>query len=340
MSYLAPYAADHEDTNGPGDARPTALKVIRDQKLDGTLAGKVFFITGGTGGIGLETARAIHVAGADVYITGQNRENGEAAVASITGDGKPGKVIFLEMYLHTLSNVREVAKKVLELSGGKLNVLVCNAGIRGYPKDKTTDGFEQHFGINHLGHFALFQVVKDALIASSTPSYNSRVVVLSAQGHRQSQIRFDDLNFENRPEEYQPLLAYAQSKVANIYMSNEIERQFSAQGVHSTSVNPGVILGTGLNRKTPPEQMAGLLKIPAIRNGLKSAEQGAATTVWAATAKEFEGVGGKFLENVQVAGPYDQTKGQFAPGFAEHAYDEDAAKKLWVESLKLVGLKE
>jgi NAD(P)-dependent dehydrogenase (short-subunit alcohol dehydrogenase family) len=129
MSSLAPYAADHEDTNGPGDARPTALKIIRDGKLDGTLAGKVFLITGGTGGIGLETAQAIHVAGADVYITGQSREKGEEAVASITGDGKPGKVVFLEMYLHTLSSVRDIGNKFLELSGGKLNVLICNAGM-------------------------------------------------------------------------------------------------------------------------------------------------------------------------------------------------------------------
>lgn len=126
--YLAPYAADHEDSNGPGDARPTALKIIRDEKHDGALAGKVFFITGGTNGIGVETARAIHVTGADVYITGQNRERGDATVTSIIGDGKPGKVVFLEMYLDSLQNVRDTAKKFLGLSGGKLNVLITNAG--------------------------------------------------------------------------------------------------------------------------------------------------------------------------------------------------------------------
>lgn len=213
-------------------------------------------------------------------------------------------------------------------------------GIRGYPKDKTKDGFEQHFGINHLGHFALFQVLKDALVASSTASYNSRVVVLSATGHRQSQIRFDDFNFDKRPEEYQPLIAYAQSKIANVYMALEIERRFSAQGVHATAVNPGVIMGTGLNRKTPPEQMAAVFTSPALVNSLKSPHQGAATTVWAATAKAWEGVGGKFLENVQVAVPYDESKGPLSPGYAEYAYDEDASGKLWVESLKLIGLDE
>lgn len=128
MAYLAPYAADHEDTNGPGDARPNALKIIRDENLDGALTGKVFLITGGTNGIGVETARAIHVTGADVYVTGQNRERGEETVKMITSDGKPGKVVFLEMALDSLQSVRDTARKFLEETGGKVNVLVTNAG--------------------------------------------------------------------------------------------------------------------------------------------------------------------------------------------------------------------
>lgn len=125
---LAPYAADHEDPNGPGDARPTALKIIRDQKLDGALIGKTFFVSGGTNGIGVETARALHVTGADVYITGQTRERGTEVAEHIAGDGKPGKVVFLEMNLGSLESVRGVAKKFLEVSGGKVNVLITNAG--------------------------------------------------------------------------------------------------------------------------------------------------------------------------------------------------------------------
>lgn len=128
MAYLAPYAADHADTNGPGDARPNALKIVRDENLDGALAGKIVLITGGTNGIGVETARAIHVTGADVYVTGQNRERGQEAVKMITDDGKPGKVVFLEMSLDSLQSVRDTAKKVLELTGGQLNVLITNAG--------------------------------------------------------------------------------------------------------------------------------------------------------------------------------------------------------------------
>lgn len=211
-------------------------------------------------------------------------------------------------------------------------------GIRGYPKAHTQDGFEQHFGINHLGHFALFHHLKDALLASSTPEFNSRVVVLSAAGHRQSRIRFDDYNFDIRPDEYQPLLGYAQSKIANVYMANEIERRFGGQGLHATAVNPGLIPGTGLNKKTPPEQLAQVWKMPALRSLLKSAEQGAATTVWAAVGKEWEGQGGKFLENVQVSPPADESKGPLSMGYAEYAYDVDAAKRLWEDSLSMIGL--
>jgi NAD(P)-dependent dehydrogenase (short-subunit alcohol dehydrogenase family) len=125
---LAPYAVDHENPNGPGDARPTALKIIRDQGLDGNLVGKTFFVSGGTNGIGVETARAIHATGADVYITGQNRERGVEVAEDIAADGKPGKVEFLEMRLGSLESVRETAKKFLEVSGGKVNVLITNAG--------------------------------------------------------------------------------------------------------------------------------------------------------------------------------------------------------------------
>lgn len=121
-------------------------------------------------------------------------------------------------------------------------------------------------------------------------------------------------------------------------MATEIERRFSAQDLHATAVNPGLIMGTGLNRKTPPERLALIWAMPMLRVLLKTAEQGAATTVWAATGKDWEGKGGKFLENVQVSPPYDETKGQFSQGYAEHAYYEDAAKRLWEDSLKMIGL--
>lgn len=129
MSTLpAPYATDHVNPNGPGDARPTALKIIRDQGLDGSLTGKIFFVSGGTNGIGVETVRALHITGADVYITGQNAERGKEVAEDIASDGKEGKVQFLEMNLGSLESVRETAKNFLGMTGGKVNVLIANAG--------------------------------------------------------------------------------------------------------------------------------------------------------------------------------------------------------------------
>lgn len=97
-------------------------------------------------------------------------------------------------------------------------------------------------------------------------------------------------------------------------------------------------MGTGLNFKVPPEQLAVVWTMPEIRKALKSTAQGAATTVWAATAKVWEGKGGKLLENVQESQPFDEAKGPASLGYAKHAYDEVAAKRLWEESLKMVGL--
>lgn len=123
----APYANDHLNPNGPNDARPTALKIIRDEDLDGKLIGKVFLITGCTSGVGVEIARAIHATGADVYITGRQSDKGKEVVNRILADGKPGKVVYLEMSLDSLASVKEAAANFLELSK-TLNVLICNAG--------------------------------------------------------------------------------------------------------------------------------------------------------------------------------------------------------------------
>jgi NAD(P)-dependent dehydrogenase (short-subunit alcohol dehydrogenase family) len=128
MSHLAPYAREHADLNGPGDARPTALKIIRDQSLDGQLEGKVFLVTGGTSGIGLETVRALHATGADVYFTGREPKQGTAVANALKTDGKPGKVEFIALTLDSLKSVHSAAAEFLARANGQLNCLVCNAG--------------------------------------------------------------------------------------------------------------------------------------------------------------------------------------------------------------------
>ncbi|KAL7929853.1 hypothetical protein V8C35DRAFT_314486 [Trichoderma chlorosporum] len=337
MSLIAPYANDHRETNGPGDARPTALKIVRDQALDGELGGKVILVTGGTSGIGFQAVRALHATGADVYFTGRDSKVGKEAEEELRSDGKAGKLEYMQMSLDSLRSVREFAAGFLKRTEGKLNILICNAGIRGYPKGKTEDGFESHFGTNHLGHFALFQALKDALVESSTLSFHSRVVCLSAAGHRQSGIRFDDINFE-REDEYQPLLGYAQSKTANVYMALEIERRYGFRGVHGLAVQPGAIGGTRLNRMTSQSQLNAVIGNPVIARKMKNPEQGAATTVWAAISHDWDEKGGVYLEDCQQAEQWDGDTTMLAPGYAAHIHDEESAAKLWDMSLEMIGL--
>lgn len=128
MAPIAPYANDHRDTNGPGDARPTALKIVRDQDLDGKLSGNVVLVTGGTSGIGFQTVRALHVTGADVYFTGRDIQKGKEAEEELRRDGKPGKVEYMQMGMDSLRSVREFATEFLKRTGGQVNILICNAG--------------------------------------------------------------------------------------------------------------------------------------------------------------------------------------------------------------------
>jgi NAD(P)-dependent dehydrogenase (short-subunit alcohol dehydrogenase family) len=128
MSRLAPYAEQHKSPTGPGDSRPTALQIIKDQNLQSAWEGRVVLVTGcSPGGIGPETARAIHATGADVYITARDIKKGEEIAKDILSDGKPGKVEVIQLDLASLESVREAAKNFLKRSS-KLNVLINNAG--------------------------------------------------------------------------------------------------------------------------------------------------------------------------------------------------------------------
>ncbi|KZL65852.1 short-chain dehydrogenase [Colletotrichum tofieldiae] len=336
MSRLAPYAEQHKNITGPGDARPTAIQIVEDQGLVGKWAGKVAIVTGcSPGGLGPETARALHVTGADVYITVRDVVKGEEVAKDILSDGKPGKVEVIKLDLGSLESVRQGAKEFLSKSD-KLNVLINNAGVMACPKGKTVDGFETQFGTNHLGHFLLFQLLKPTLLASSTPEFNSRVVSVSSSGHRQGRIQFEDFNFDHTVE-YQPWAAYGQAKLANILFANELDRRYGSKGLHALSLMPGGIR-TPLQRHTP--ELLKMLEDPDIAKWMKTPEQGAATSVWAAVAKEWEGKGGKYLDDVAEAEEVAPEGWTARPGYAPSAYDPPAEKRLWTESLKLVGLED
>ncbi|MCJ1401821.1 hypothetical protein MMC11_005038 [Xylographa trunciseda] len=321
------YVAAHVSTNGPGDGRPTALDIIKDENLEGKLSGKVMLITGCSSGIGVETARALSATGATLFLTARDMKKGGTA---LDGFLEPGRVHLLQLDLNSLTSVRKCAEEFLQRSK-TLNVLINNAGVMACPEGRTADGFETQFGTNHLAHFLLFNLLKPTLLASSTPAFNSRVINVSSSGHRRGGILLDDFNFDHTA--YEPFRAYGQSKTANIYMTNEIERRYGTQGLHGLSLHPGGIM-TGLQIHVP-EDVKETWKSDAATKGMKSVPQGAATTVWAAVSREWEGKGGKYLEDCQESRPVEGVW-----GYAPHAFDQEKEGKLWIASLKLLGLED
>ena len=324
------YASVHQSPAGPGDARPTALQIITDNDRANTLTDKVILITGTSSGIGVETARALKATGAHIFCTARNPAKARAALKDLL---EPGKLDLLEMDNASLASVRACAAEFRRRSA-RLNVLVCNAGIMAVPHNvKTPDGFESHFGTNHLAHFLLFQLLRPALLASAAPGFHSRVVCVSSAAHRVSGVVFDDLGLD---ENYTPWTGYGQSKTANVYMATEIERRYGARGCHGYALMPGGIwTGLQVHVDTGPWRA-----IPGVAEMMKSVEQGAATTVWAAVGKVWEGKGGVYLEDCGVAGP-EKVDAQLADvGYAKHAFDEEKEGRLWRVSCEMVGVRD
>ncbi|KAJ3117510.1 hypothetical protein HDU96_006439 [Phlyctochytrium bullatum] len=304
-------------------------------RVAGTLGGGVLGLS-----LGVETARAIYSAGADVYITVRNVPKGQAVLDKIKEEfpNAGGKLGLVEMELDSLASIRKGAKEFLAKSS-KLNVLINNAGVMQPPQTTTQDGFEAHFGTNHLGHFLLFHLLKPALLAATTPTFRSRVISLASVGHRIAPLG-PTTDFK-KPDPYMPLVVYGQSKLANIYFATELERRYAGKGIHALSVHPGAIM-TELGRNLSEEDMKAMGGSEKMMRAFKSAEQGAATSVWAAVAREWEGKGGVYLEDVQESEPVAEGVG-FAveePGHAPWAYDAEKERSLWEESLKVVGFSE
>jgi NAD(P)-dependent dehydrogenase (short-subunit alcohol dehydrogenase family) len=322
------YVSVHQSPNGPGDQRPTASQIVADEQLQGKWSDKTVLITGCSSGLGIETAKSLFETGATLYLTARDLKKAKSALGSLEGSER---VHLLELDLNSLASVRKCADSFLA-HHHRLNILIANAGIMACPEGRTMDGFEMQFGTNHLAHFLLIQILLPTLVKSSTPEFKSRVVMLASIGHRMSGIHLDNLNLEG---EYHPWTAYGQSKTANMYTATELNRRYGDHGVHAWSVHPGLIF-TGLMTHIDKEMMETWDKDPNIGKALKSPQQGAATTVWAATAQALEGQGGKYLEECQVSMVVNREPTSNEPGYAPHAYDEEKEKLLWEKSLELV----
>ncbi|OCL05058.1 short-chain dehydrogenase [Glonium stellatum] len=335
---MSRYAESHANPQGADDARPTALQIIEDEGLIGKLGDKVFLVTGVSSGIGIETLKALHATGAHVFGTVRDVEKGQAVVDSILAEKikSGGKITLIKMELDSLASVRAGAQDFLQQSK-ILNVLVNNAGVMATPQGRTKDGFETQFGTNHLGHFLLFELLKPTLLASATPEFPSRVVSVSSIGHRSDSVRLHDYNFDE-PGSYSPWGSYGQAKTANIWFANEIERRYGSRNLHATSLHPGGII-TGLQKYVDPE----LIKTwdtPTVRAYMKSPAQGAATSVYAAVSKEWANKGGRYLSDCAEQGEFgkqDKPQGR-DDGYKPWAYDEEGERRLWKDSLKMVGL--
>ena len=264
---------------------------------------------------------------------------GQKAVDEVKASTKGGKITLIEMDLESLASVKKGAEDFLSQSK-TLNILITNAGVMATPEGKTKDGFETQFGTDHVAHFYLFQLLKSTMLASAYAAYPSRVVSLSSIGHRAAEVRFDDYNF-TEPNSYDPWRSYGQAKTANIYFSNEIERRYGSKNLHSTSLHPGGI-NTGLQVHVDPA-MAALWSTPEVDAYMKSPEQGAATSVYAALSEEWKSKGGRYLSNCVEQKPTNNPNDPMCledDGYVQWAFNEGNEKRLWNDTLKMVGLKD
>jgi NAD(P)-dependent dehydrogenase (short-subunit alcohol dehydrogenase family) len=274
------------------------------------LTGKQAIVTGGASGIGVETARALAGAGAQVTLAVRDPEAGARTALEIGGDTQ-----FAELDLTDLASVRAFAAAW----DGPLHILVNNAGVMAAPETRTAAGWELQFATNHLGHFALATGLFTALAAAG----QARIVSLSSSAHMRSPVVFDDLHFRFRP--YDPWLAYGQSKTANVLFAVGVMQHWAGAGITANALMPGAI-ATNLQRhiggmRTPPERR-------------KTPEQGAATSVLLAAHPLLDGIGGRYFGDCQEQPVVDAATDDFS-GVAPYAVDEANADRLWDVSLAL-----
>jgi NAD(P)-dependent dehydrogenase (short-subunit alcohol dehydrogenase family) len=306
-------------TSTPFTAASTAADVIDGIDLTGRRA----VVTGGASGIGVETARALTGAGADVTIAVRDMTAGERTAADIAGaTGREITVTPLD-----LADLSSISAFVAAWSG-PLHILVDNAGVMASPLGRTPRGWEMQFATNHLGHFALACGLHRNLVAAD----GARIVSVSSSAHLRSGIDFADVHFERRP--YDPWIAYGQSKTANVLFAVEATERWGHEGITANALMPGAIR-TNLQRHVDEAELD---RIRAAAGGggpvWKTPQQGAATSVLLAASPLVEGVSGRYFEDCAEAGPNEPGT---RTGVAAHALDPEAASRLWDLSVRTLA---
>ncbi|MFN7179370.1 oxidoreductase [Hyphomonas sp.] len=319
-------AADQVPIGSGFHAKSTAREVVNG--ID--LAGRNAIVTGGYSGIGLETVRALAAAGARVTVPARRTDAATEALAGVAGE-----IEIAAMDLGDLASVRRFADQYAETKR-PLHILINNAGIMACPLARVGKGWESQFGTNHLGHMALAMKLAPQLQEAE----GARVVALSSTGHTLSDVIWEDPHFEKRA--YDKWVAYGQSKSANALFALGVDLLGRDVGVRAFSVHPGGIF-TNLQRHLPDEEMVVLgWKNPdgtlpeRVKQSFKTPEQGASTSVWAATAPKLAGRGGVYCEDCDIAKAATPESQRY-----EHARewisDDARAEKLWAMSEKMLA---
>lgn len=312
----------------PFGAFTSAFDVIEPHDM----AGKTAIVTGAATGIGIETARALAAAGADVTIAVRNLEAGVKAAADINASIGAERATVGRVDLSSFASVAAFAE---HWGDAPLNILINNAGVMACPQSYTADDLEMQIGTNHFGHFLLAVLLVRGLMNGAEDGAASRVVSLSSIGHRRSPMNWDDVHYRKRP--YEKWEAYGQAKTANALFAVGFNHRFSDLGVNANAVMPGGIM-TPLQRHLPQAEMIAMGWMDdsgKIANGFKTPEQGASTSIWAAVGEELEGIGGLYLEDCAEALPW--TRETPLSGVMPYALDPEQAERLWALSEETTG---
>ncbi|CAI5684083.1 unnamed protein product [Oreochromis niloticus] len=284
-----------------------------------TMRGKTVIVTGANSGIGKALAGELLKLRARVIMACRDLRSAEEAAQDIKKQAGPenGEVVIKHLDLASLRSVRNFCEEVTQ-EESQVDVLINNAGVYQCPYTKTDEGFEMQLGVNHLGHFLLTHLLLDLLKASAP----SRIVVVSSKLYKYGHINFDDLNSENN---YNKAFCYSQSKLANLLFMLELARRLEGTGVTVNALTPGIVR-TRLGRHIQIPLLAKPLFYLASLVFFKSPLEGAQTPLYLACSPEVEGVSGKCFANCKEE--------ELLP----KATDEEAAKKLWDISRRMVGL--
>src|SRR3984957_20488004 len=296
---------------------PFSRASTASEVIDGVeLSGKTAIVTGAGSGLGIETARALASAGAEVPLAVRRPQAAEEIAVGIIGETGNAAVSVSALDLADQQSVRAFTAAWDQ----PLHILVNNAGIMALPElERTGEGWELQFATNFMGHFALTAGLHGAL----AEAHGARIVSVSSSAHLRSPVVFDDLHFDFRV--YDPFAAYGQSKTADVLLAVEATRRWSGEGIYANALNPGAI-ATGLQQHT------GGLRTPKERQ--KTVQQGAAPSVLLAASPLLDKVGGRYFEDCNEAPVVTRRPADYA-GVAWYAVDQANAGRLWDAALDL-----